>query len=71
MKEITLKVLKAQVLLTNGQDDICLTIDAPTTHPDMGYDPCIDIKTQANYGKEWCKEVLGIEPEVTNVRNHY
>ncbi len=73
---ITLPVSKALVLLTDGQDEIHLTLATETTYPKMklaiGRDilSYAEIKTQADYGIEWCRKVLGIEPEVKNDRKN-
>lgn len=68
--QIMLRVIKATVLLTNGTDKICLTLNTPTPFPEMGYPATATIDTRCGYGEEWCKTVLGIEPEVINTKFH-
>lgn len=68
MKEITLKITKATVLLTHGTDQVCLDVDLPTAFPEMGYETTMVVHARHNYGKEWCENVLGISPIVKNAR---
>lgn len=64
MKEITLKVKKVTVVVRSGPDHISIELDAPTPFPTVGYEPSAVIETAHGYGAQWCREVLGIEPEV-------
>jgi len=65
---INLEVESVTVMLTEGQDIITLTLKLPTTHPELGYPPYADIKTRYDFGIEWCKKNLGIEPKIINTR---
>ena len=69
MQTISFKIKKVILLLTNGQDLICLTLDAPTTHPELKYDAEAVIKIRYDYGLTYCKDVLDLESvEVINTR---
>lgn len=69
MKEITLKVKKATVVVRCGVDHISLELDGPTPFPEMKYPPVAIIEARHGYGEWWCQEVLGIKPEVINTIN--
>lgn len=66
--EITLKVTSAKVLLTDATDLIILDIDLPTTFPEMKYAFTLRTEARYDYGVEYCRSVLKIEPEVINTR---
>lgn len=68
MKEITLKIKKATVVLTHGTDQVRLDVDLPTAFPEMNYETAMVVSARHNYGKEWCETVLGITPTVVNGR---
>ena len=63
-----LKIKKAILLLTGGTDVIKLTIDAPSSFPDMGYDTTITMECKQGYGETYCKEILGLNPEIISLR---
>ena len=65
---IQLKVKRVIVQInTGGLDRVCLTLDGPTPFPDCGYDGNATIEVRAGYGVQWCKAVLGVEPEVMDI----
>lgn len=62
---VTIKVKEALIIMGGGHPDtIHLTLDGPTPFPAMGYVPSVMILAASGYGATWCKEVLGIVPEV-------
>lgn len=65
MKEITLKIKKVMVLSgIGGTDKISLTLDVPeSAFPEMGYETYAEISTRHGYGEEYCRRVLGLEPD--------
>ena len=66
---ITLKVKKITVLVSpSGTDLICITLDTLTPYPKMGYDGCAKIEVAGEYGVEWCRKVLGVEPEIIDCK---
>ncbi len=65
--DITIKVKKATVVIGNGPDYISLLLDMPTTYPSLGYDPIMKIETAPGLGVAWCKDNLGIEPDIINI----
>ena len=56
----TLKVLKVQLLLTRGTDEVHIVLEAPTPFPNMGYDCCAKIMVQKGYGQTWL-HLMGIK----------
>ena len=66
--QLNLKIKKAILLLTSGTDVIKLTIDAPSSFPKMNYDSVMTLECSQEYGETYCKEVLGLEPEIINLR---
>lgn len=71
MKTITLEIEKVTVLLTDGADKICILTKLPTTFPVTGDPTWIDVSCKHDYGIEWCRKVLGIEPEVVSSRHGF
>ena len=59
-----LKVLKAVVIQSGGTDKITLHLDAPTPFPEMDYEAIAHVEARQGYGPEWCRTVLGVDPEV-------
>lgn len=66
--DITLRVTKATVLLSEGMDQICMELDLQSPFPEMQYQSSMVIHARYNHGEKWCREILGIEPEVKNLR---
>lgn len=66
--QLNLKIKKAILLLTDGTDVIRLTLDAPSSFPKMNYDSVMTMECQQGYGETYCKEVLGLAPEIINLR---
>lgn len=66
--QLNQKIKKAVLLLTNGTDVIRLTLDAPSSFPIMVYGTTMTMECQQGYGETYCKEVLGLEPEIINLR---
>jgi len=56
------KINKITILTGRGQDRISFTLDAPTAHPEMGYEPEAVIETRAGYGRQWLQEAYGLVP---------
>jgi hypothetical protein len=67
MKELTLKVKRAVVVVNIGVDRISLELDLPTPFPEMKYEASALIEARHGYGEQWCREVLGMEPEVIDI----
>lgn len=42
----------------NGTDKVNLYLDAETTYPNMGYDPCAVVDTAKGYGAEWVRKTF-------------
>ncbi len=65
--EITFKAKKVVVLVNLlGTDEVIITLDGPTPYPAMGYDGTAKIFVASGYGVQWCRDVLGVEPEVVD-----
>lgn len=63
--KITLNAKTVAVLVNlPGTDEIHITLDEPTPFPAMGYDGSAKIHVAKGFGIEWCKAILGVEPEV-------
>ena len=71
MKDITLTVLRATVLLRPGTDQVSLQVDKPSPFPpEVDDNPLhMSFEVVANHGAEYCREHFGIEPEVINTRS--
>lgn len=67
--KVTLEVKKASVLLTEGTDVVSLHLDMPTPFPEMNYEGTFCLNARRNFGVQWVKEILGMEPEVINCRH--
>lgn len=62
MKNAHIKIIKASVIqVPHGADQINLTIAAPTAFPEAGYEVALSIEAAQGYGREWLKQVFGIE----------
>lgn len=68
--EITLKVIKCQVLLRIGTDLVSLTVDKPSPFPKVVSDEPLHMSFEvtANKGVEYCKKVFGLDAEVIDTR---
>lgn len=66
-RELPLRVKKITVLVNRpGTDEVDIVLDAPSPFPgpDMDYDAHATISVRKGFGIEWCKKVLGVDPEV-------
>jgi len=66
--DIKLKVKKIKLLLTSGTDIISITLDEDSSFPNMNYDTTMKIECQQGYGEEYCKNIIGLKPEIIDVR---
>ena len=66
-QDVTLKVVKATLVTYNHLDTLYLEIEAPTTFPEIGGPPQVQIQAREGYGAEWCRQVLKLDPEVIDV----
>jgi len=68
MQTLLLKINRCSVLCTeDGTDIIFLYPDIESPFPEMKYPAAIEMQARKGYGVEYCKKVLGLEPEVINV----
>ena len=65
---LNVSVKSACVVTGVGTDRISIVLDLPTPYPVMGYEACAKIETAEGYGVKWCRDNLGIDPEVIYVR---
>ena len=65
--QITLKILKAVVMVGNGTDQIQLTLDAPATFKVMDYKPTMKMEASPGAGVQWVRDNFGIEPQVIDL----
>lgn len=69
---VTLNILKATVLLTNGTDRVGLLTDRPCPYvvEALPSQPPLEVQfdVTADKGVEYCRN-LGLEPEVINARS--
>lgn len=65
---LNVKVKKVHVFITHGTDLISITIDGDSSFPIMKYPTVIKIECQKGYGEEYCKNILGLTPEIRDVR---
>ena len=61
---IEIKVRKVSVLIKSGTDSVSIFPEWETPFPDMGYPPVLTMEVKKGYGIEYCRRVIGIEPEV-------
>lgn len=67
--ETTLKVKRATVITSDGTDKVQLSLEAPSPFPEMRYAPYAVVEARQGYGVEWCKTVLGINPDVIHAES--
>ncbi len=63
MNNLILNVTKITVLIQGGTDKITLYFNAPSPFPEMKYPANAVIEARQGYGVEWCRTVLGREPD--------
>ena len=51
----------------SGPDHVNITLDAMSPFPGPDYPPHFSMETAQGLGADWCRTVLGIEPEVINL----
>lgn len=67
---LNIKVKSVKLLLTDGMDIIQITLDEEqTAFPLMKFDTTVKIDCQKDYGVFYCKNVLGLIPEIIVVRH--
>ena len=61
-----LNVTKAVVIYTSGTDTIIMWLDTPSPFPfpELATPVTVTLEARKGYGVEWCRTVLGIEPQV-------
>lgn len=68
-KYLNTKIVKVTVVKNKySTDTICISTLLPTAFPEMGYETTIQIIARADYGEEWVRSVLGVEPEIVESR---
>ena len=67
--KIALDVKKITVLINRiGTDEVDLTLNAPSPFPSMGYEGHATIQVAKGHGAEWCRNVIGVEPEIIDAK---
>jgi len=66
--ELKVNIKRVDLLITQGTDLINIILDEESSFPIMKYDTVMKIECQKGYGEEYCKNVLGIIPNIKNVR---
>lgn len=66
--KLNIKVKRVVLLKTNGTDLINITIDDKSSFPNMNYDTIMKLECQKGYGEEYCNKILGLVPEIKDVR---
>jgi hypothetical protein len=56
------------VLVGNGCDRITITLENKDAFPNMSYDTVIRIDAQDGVGVKWCKDHIGINPDVISAK---
>lgn len=69
MKDFTIHIEKAVVLITNGTDKVSLHTTLPSPYPPevTTQNLIIDFDTRKGAGVDYVREHFGIEPEVIDV----
>ncbi len=64
-RTITIKVKRVTVLRVRsmGISKVLITFEDQTARPGMGYDTTSQVEVAPDHGVEWCRTVLGIEPD--------
>lgn len=70
MDTIELKVKSCTLILSSATDKIVLNVELPTAFPEMKYDCSFSTDARHGYGEQWCKEVLGLTPNIINTRHN-
>ena len=65
--KLSVKVKAVKLLITHGTDLIQITLDEKSSFPMMGYETVMKVECQKGFGLEYCKDVLGIEPEILDL----
>ena len=66
--ELKVKIKRVDLLITSGTDFINIILDEESSFPIMKYDTVMKIECQKGYGEEYCKKILGVTPNVKDVR---
>ena len=62
---ININITKVCVIECKYRTDIInIHTELPTAHPEMKYPVTFQTEARKGYGVQWCREVLGFEPEV-------
>jgi len=62
--KLSLEIARVAVLTGDGADRILLHISAPSPFPAMKDEPVAEIQASRGYGETWCRNVLGVVPEL-------
>jgi hypothetical protein len=66
--DVTLKARKVVLVVSkDGTDRLNIQLDMPTPFPEMKYPGTFTLEVRKGYGTQWCRENLGIEPEILDV----
>ena len=68
METLIVKVKSVKLLLTEGMDIINIILDEESSFPYMNFDTVAKIECQKDYGETYCKNVLGLNPVIINIR---
>ena len=67
---LNVKVKTVKLLLTDGMDIIQIILDEEqSAFPLMKFDTTVKIDCQKDYGEFYCKNVLGLTPEIIVIRH--
>jgi len=55
------------MLIGRGPYEVHILLDMPMPFPECGYEGNAKITVRAGYGVQWCKENLGVDPEVLDI----
>lgn len=67
---LNVKVKTVKLLLTDGMDIIQIILDEEqSAFPLMKFDTTVKIDCQKDYGEFYCKNVLGLTPEIIVLRH--
>jgi len=66
--QLKVKIKRVDLLKTTGTDIINIILDEESSFPIMKYDTVMKIECQKGYGEEYCFNILGVIPNVKDVR---
>lgn len=62
-----ISVSKVTVIISDGEDQVVMTLKAPTPYPNLNYAAQATLRAAQGHGIQWVRETMKVEPEVIDV----